>query len=88
MSAAQFCQRVDAEMLPALLHQMLRAPACLFADTNWTEKYFAFVVSPKTLKLEMWLSDKTGIFAMPLPLINTWFGKGKPYTWTVYTRKI
>lgn len=88
MTAAQFCQHFSSEMLPPFLHQMLRAPACIFADTNWTAKYFAFVVSPLTLKLEMWLSDRTGIYAMPLPLINTWFGKGKSYTWTVYTRKV
>ncbi len=65
-----------------------KAPACVFSDTNWQDRYFAFVVSPLTLQLEMWVCDKTGALAATLPLIKTWFGKGKQFTWTIYTKKI
>ncbi len=88
LSVIQFCQRFASDSLPAFLHQILKAPACVFSDTNWQDRYFAFVVSPLTLQLEMWVCDKTGALAAPLPLIKTWFGKGKQFIWTIYTKKL
>jgi len=61
---------------------------CIFADTNWPQGYFAFVIDPLTLNLEIWKSDKVGSFASPLPLVKNWLGKGKQFTWTVTTNKI
>jgi hypothetical protein len=61
---------------------------CIFADTNWPQGYFAFVVHPLTLDLEIWKTDKVGFFASPLPLVKTWLGKGKQFTWILNTNKI
>ena len=58
----------------------LAPTACMFADTNWPEGYFAFVIHPITLELEVWKSDLIGSFASPLPLVKTWLGKGKEFT--------
>lgn len=98
MTVADFCHHWSQQepLLPAFLHQALpvilrgRCQAalhsCVFADTNWPEGYFTFVISPLTLQLEMWKSDRSGVLAAPLPLIKTWFGKGKEFTWTVYNK--
>ncbi len=60
------------------------APRVLFfADTNWLHNYFAFVVSPRTKKLELWRVDRTGTVGAPMTSWNTTFrAKGDP--WTVF----
>ncbi|HNA61759.1 MAG TPA: hypothetical protein PKW79_01615 [Rhabdochlamydiaceae bacterium] len=63
-------------------------PVCIFADTNWPSSYFAFVINPCTLVLEVWRTDKTGILGDRLPLVKSWLGKGKDFIWTIYTNKI
>ncbi len=64
------------------------SPVCVFADTNWPNGYFAFVVNPATSNLEIWKTDKEGRFGEPVPLVKTWMGKGKEFSWTIYTTKI
>jgi hypothetical protein len=61
---------------------------CIFADTNWPQGYFAFVIHPITLNLEVWKSDQTGSIAAPIPLVKTWLGKGKEFTWKLYTAHV
>jgi hypothetical protein len=81
---------VDRHALVAARAQELKlAPmACIFADTNWPQSYFAFVIHPISLNLEVWKSDKTGALAVPLPLVKTWLGKGKEFSWNILTNKI
>ncbi len=52
----------------------LAPPVFLFADTNWPDGYFSFVVHPITLKLEVWKTDRAGVTGAPLPLVKTWLG--------------
>lgn len=59
----------------------LASPALLFADTNWPDGYFSFVVHPITLSLEVWKTDRAGVSGAPLPLVKTWFGSD---TWSIY----
>jgi hypothetical protein len=66
----------------------LAPPSCIFADTNWSNSYFAFVVNPCNLALEIWKTDRTGTIGAPLPLIKSWLGKGKDFIWTIYTNKL
>ena len=63
-------------------------PVCIFADTNWPGSYFAFVINPCTLALEVWRTDRTGLLGDRLSLIQSWLGKGKDFIWTIYTNKI
>ncbi len=90
LAKAQIRSDIDRHAKVAARAQELKlAPtACLFADTNWSQGYFAFVIHPISLNLEVWKSDKTGTLAAPLPVIKTWLGKGKDSVWTVYTNKI
>jgi hypothetical protein len=37
----------------------------VFADTNWSNSYFSFVINPCTLNLEIWRTDKTGVHGFP-----------------------
>jgi len=88
LAKAQIKTDIDRHAKVAARAQELKlAPkACLFADTNWSQGYFAFIIHPISLNLEIWKSDKTGTRATPLPIIKTWLGKGKDFTWRVYTR--
>jgi hypothetical protein len=65
----------------------LAPPSCIFADTNWPNSYFAFVINPCSSALEIWKTDKTGTIGAPLPLVKSWLGKGKDFIWTIYTNK-
>jgi hypothetical protein len=89
LAKAQISADIDRHAVVASRAQELKlAPtACIFADTNWPQGYFAFVVHPITLNLEVWKSDQIGSFASPLPLVKTWMGKGKEFTWTIYTSR-
>jgi hypothetical protein len=90
LAKAQIRSDIDRHAKIAARAQALKlAPtACIFADTNWPEGYFAFVIHPITLELEVWKSDLIGSFASPLPLVKTWLGKGKEFVWNIYTNKI
>jgi hypothetical protein len=57
---------------------------CVFADTNWSNSYFSFVINPCTLNLEMWRTDKTGVYGFPFPLLKSWLGEGKEFEWSVF----
>jgi hypothetical protein len=58
---------------------------CLFADTNWTESYFAFVVNPGTQELELWKTDRTGCMGYPMTSWNSWLNGTEKLPWVVYT---
>lgn len=68
----------DREDMRAL---KLAPPLFLFADTNWPEGYFSFVINPITLQLEVWKTDLAGVTGAPLPLVKTWFGKD---AWSIF----
>jgi hypothetical protein len=84
--------RLDADphaYVAARAQELKLAPAaCLFADTNWSEGYFAFVIHPITLNLEVWKTDKTGTIGFPLPVVKTWLGKGKDFAWTIFINRL
>jgi hypothetical protein len=88
-SISDFCHHFASQqpLLPAFLHHACQAALhpSVFADTNWPEGYFTFVVSPLSLQVEVWKSDRLGGMAAPLHLIHSWFGQGKEFSWTVYT---
>ncbi len=60
----------------------LASPVFLFADTNWPNGYFSFVIHPITHKLEVWKTDRAGVQGAPLPLVKTWFGKE---SWRIFS---
>jgi hypothetical protein len=88
LAKAQIKSDIDRHLKVAVRAQELKlAPTtCLFADTNWSQGFFAFVINPISLNLEIWKTDRTGTLGAPLPLIKTWLGKGKEFVWHIYTK--
>jgi hypothetical protein len=86
---AKYQMKEDADrhgIIAARAKNLKLAPtACLFADTNWAQGYFSFVVDPLSLRLEIWKTDKTAGLGAPLPLVKSWLGKGKEFTWILFT---
>ncbi|MDR3624123.1 MAG: hypothetical protein P4L16_03165 [Chlamydiales bacterium] len=58
----------------------------LFADSNWVNTRFGFVINPGTLELEFWALDYVGSTGHPLMSWKKWFkGFGKK-TWGLYVK--
>jgi hypothetical protein len=57
----------------------------IFADSNWIKDYFAFVVSPGSLQLELWSVDFYGISGRPISYWKMWVnGSRKEPQWGIY----
>lgn len=56
----------------------------LFADTNWTNAYFGFVVNPGNGRLELWRLDRTASEGMPMSLWKHWLNGTDQKEWAVY----
>lgn len=64
----------------------LSAPAPLiFADTNWSNNYFSFVVHPATGSLELWRTDRLGLTGYPMSSWKQWTNGTRSATWGIYT---
>lgn len=48
------------------LDESERLPPVIFADSNWVDSYFAFVVSPASYEIELWRVDFLGKTGAPL----------------------
>lgn len=60
--------------------------ALLFADTNWTNYFFGFVINPGTLRLELWRLDPTMTCGVPMSSWKQWLNGTDRKTWSVLTR--
>jgi hypothetical protein len=64
--------------------QLKLAPQILrFADTNWVNSDFAFVINPLTSSMELWRVDLAGTTGVPMTSWNQFFGDKKS-TWVIY----
>ncbi len=79
LSSEELFQRMYKQTADSLRAEMrklkLASPTFIFADTNWPNGYFSFVLNPVTLELEVWKTDRAGVQGAPIPLVKTWFGK-------------
>lgn len=58
----------------------------IFADTNWSRDWFAFLVSPTTNNLELWRVDPTGRLGVPMSSWREWLnGTRREPLWGAYT---
>lgn len=57
-----------------------------FADSNWAERYFGFVVSPVSLQVELWQLDPTGVDGLPMSSWKPWIDGSGRKPWVIYTR--
>ncbi len=58
----------------------------LFADTNWTNFFFGFVINPGTGRLELWRLDRTGSEGMPMSSWHHWINGQDRKLWSIYVR--
>lgn len=78
----RFSSNTSADEVRENLRELkLAPPVFLFADTNWPNGYFSFVIHPITLQLEVWKTDRAGVTGAPLSLVKTWFGKD---VWSIF----
>ncbi len=56
----------------------------LFADTNWSDLFFGYTLSPRTLSWELWALDRTGTSGFPM---TDWkmYLEDKSFEWGIYT---
>ena len=57
-----------------------------FADTNWSNQFFGFVVSPSSEKLELWRLDYTGCTGRPMLSWKGWVDGSHQKPWGVFVR--
>lgn len=57
-----------------------------FGDTNWSNNYFGFVVSPGTENLELWRLDYTGHTGRPMHAWKEWLDGTHQKPWGLYNR--
>lgn len=56
----------------------------IFADTNWTNFYFALLFNPGTQALELWRVDKTGLSGVPMSSWKQGFDGKEPKEWDIF----
>jgi hypothetical protein len=61
-------------------------PPLIFADTNWPNFFFAFLVNPGTLSLELWRTDSTGTYGMPMYQWKSYVNGKQKKSWGIFTR--
>lgn len=61
----------------ARLQKILPPAPIIFADTNWTNYYFSFLVSPATGLLELWRTDRLGLKGAPMSEWKIWLNGSK-----------
>ncbi len=80
----KFSEGSSREAVRASMRELKLASSCfLFADTNWPNGYFSFVIHPITLELEVWKTDRAGVCGAGLPLVKSWFGKE---AWSIFLK--
>lgn len=57
----------------------------LFADTNWTNYFFGFVVNPGTMRLELWRLDRTLSRGVPMSQWKHWLNGIDRKSWSIFT---
>jgi hypothetical protein len=58
----------------------------IFADTNWVQEYFGFLVNPGTGELGLWRVDYLGIEGAPMTRWKQWLHNAPSLPWSIYTR--
>lgn len=82
-----------AKNIPFEIHKIMQASGfsmpspIIFADTNWVDYRFGFVVSPGTEELELWRLEETGSRGYPMSMWKMWLdGTRKSPQWEVYAK--
>ena len=82
-------QPIREQLIEAMEIKELRPPPPIFfADSNWQNDYFAFLVSPATLNLEFWRMTPFSFQGAPMSIWKRYLdGTVKHPPWGIYTDK-
>jgi hypothetical protein len=58
----------------------------IFADTNWSNQYFGFVVNPGTARLELWNLDRSASQGKLMSDWKEWVNGAQRANWTLYVK--
>jgi hypothetical protein len=58
----------------------------LFADANWFNSYFGFVVGPTSSELELWRFDYLSYHGEPLTIWKKWLNGSDKKNWGIYNK--
>jgi hypothetical protein len=73
------------DRLDSLLYSRFSRRALPFADTNWVNTVFSFVVGPGTDQLELWMTDPTAQTGSPISSWKRWLDGTDQIPWGLYT---
>ncbi|HSX10292.1 MAG TPA: hypothetical protein VLF94_01050 [Chlamydiales bacterium] len=77
----------DMAIADAMRHLGLLYPhPLLFADTNWSGWFFAFIVNPVTSQLELWRMNRTATQGFPMSDWKEWTSPQNTAPWIILTR--
>ena len=69
------------------LRNLVAPSPLIFADSNWVKDYFAFVVSPATIELELWSVDYYGTEGKPISHWKMWLnGAKREPKWGIFSK--
>ena len=57
-----------------------------FADTNWAQYYFAFVINPSSEELELWRVKESSFEGLFMRSWSVYFAKANKHVWSVYAK--
>lgn len=82
-----YSQDMHLEVAIAMQAHQFAMPRPIFvADSNWSNQYFGFVVSPTTEELELWRLDYTGMQGRPLLGWKKWLNGYERKAWGLFIR--
>jgi hypothetical protein len=61
-------------------------PPLVFADTNWPQSYFSFLVNPATLQIELWRTNKLGTKGFSMSSWKIFFDGTSKSIWSILTQ--
>ena len=77
------CDREISEKMEQL---GLKPPLILFADTNWSDWFFGFVLNPATNALELWRLNRNGTQGFPMADWKEWSSPTNTLPWIVLSK--
>ena len=82
ISLRAFADKVSLDSSDFLFEKFPPKNPLIFADTNWVVPYFAFIVNPISLKLDLWRIN--GPYGKPMREWGHFLDGSKKEHWTIY----
>jgi hypothetical protein len=74
-------------MIKALIELEIKYPhPILFADSNWPNSLFGFIVGPSSLKMELWRFDESGFCGENMAAWKKWLNGTEKKEWGLFSK--